>query len=105
MTDRDDGSTISLSPGEVVELVLDENATTGYLWSIAQRPEGLHLDDDGYHLPGDARPGAGGRHWFRFHVEPSTEGSSEGTLIAELRRPWESDGPAERTFRVTIRAG
>ena len=49
MTDSDDGSTISLSPGEVVELVLDENATTGYLWSIAQRPDGLHLEDDGFY--------------------------------------------------------
>jgi predicted secreted protein len=109
VTDSDDGSTISLSPGEVVELVLDENATTGYLWSIAQRPDGLHLEDDGFYLPGEARPGAGGQHWFRFHVERSdersseTEGSVEGTLVAELRRPWDPDGPAERMFRVTIR--
>ncbi len=99
MTDRDDGSTISLSPGEIVELVLDENATTGYLWSIVQRPDGLHLDDDGLHPPGDARPGAGGQHWFTFHAE----GAPEGTLIAELRRPWETGGSAERTFQVSIR--
>jgi inhibitor of cysteine peptidase len=97
LTDEDDGSTVSLAPGDTVELVLDENATTGYLWTVDEWPGALEPDGDGCLPPDPIRPGAAGRHWFRFRAA----GPTDGTIAAERRRPWEVAAP-DATFSVHV---
>lgn len=91
-------STVSLAAGDTVEVVLDENATTGYLWTVGDQPEGLSLTKDGLVPPEQLRPGAAGSHWFRFRVDRPCSGE----LVLELRRPWERDAPASARFEVRV---
>lgn len=89
--DRD--STVSLDVGDTVEVRVPENASTGYVWTLVDAPEGLELDEDGTTLPGQLRPGAAGEHWFRLVAS----GRPRGRVRLELRRPWEDDvAPSER---------
>lgn len=91
----DNGSTVTVAPGETVEIELPETAGTGYRWALAELPAGVTLVEE-RREPGDPPvPGADGRHVFRVRVGAS------GTVGARLSRPWES-GDAAREFSVRI---
>jgi len=94
-------STVSLAEGDTVEVVLDENASTGYMWTPENLPEGLTLTNDGTRPPDQLRPGAAGSHWFRFRAERT----GHGALVLELRRPWEHGSPPAQRFELHIVAG
>ena len=86
--------------GERVTLPdLAETGGTGYLWSIAEQPDGLRVVSSEHREPGNAAPGASGTR--RFVVEPARPGIH--TVVVELRRPWESDAREQRTFEIEAR--
>lgn len=91
-------STVPLRQGDTVEVVLDENASTGYLWTAVEVPDGITMLEDGITSPEQVRPGAGGTHWFRFRADRTATGS----LVLELRRPWERETSAAERFEVRI---
>lgn len=91
-------STVSLTEGDAVEVVLDENATTGFMWTPGELPDGITLTADGFRPPDQLRPGAGGAHWFRFRADRACAGS----LVLELRRPWEHDVPPAQRYELHI---
>jgi predicted secreted protein len=91
-------STVPLRQGDTVEVVLEENASTGYLWTAVEVPDGLTMLEDGVTPPEHVQPGAGGTHWFRFRADRT----SSGSLVLELRRPWEREASAVERFEVHI---
>jgi predicted secreted protein len=93
----DNGSTVTVAPGETVEFALPEKAGTGYRWALADLPSDLTLVEE-RREPGDpAVPGADGHHVFRVRVGAS------GTVGARLSRAWESgDAAGEFSVRVAV---
>lgn len=92
----DNGSTITLKKGDIFEISLDENPTTGYGWNVTST-QGLTVLDSKYVKEGSAI-GAGGVHVWKL------EATSSGTdqFFAVYKRPWEPRSEADRTFRLTI---
>ena len=94
-----DGREVTLKIGEVVELSLAENPTTGFRWDFAVKPEPSCRIVENTFKPATDSPGKGGTHRWQFlAVHPGA-----GAIDLEYRRPWEKGTPATRTFKLTIR--
>jgi inhibitor of cysteine peptidase len=94
----DDGRQIDLSLGEVLEIRLPENPTTGFRWHLAAdgSPASV-LAGDSFEAGGQ-RPGQGGRHVWRFRA--ATPG--ESAIELHYARPWQR-GAAGRRFGLRLR--
>ncbi|RZT28809.1 putative secreted protein [Kribbella sp. VKM Ac-2569] len=89
---------VSVAVHDTVTVRLPENGTTGYVWSIAKRGEGLSLADDrGVAAAAGGAVGAGGEHIFQLRAEQAGEWQVE----FRLAREWESGVLEER--RLTVR--
>lgn len=93
----DDGAEIALAAGEVIELRLPENPTTGFRWALdgALTP-GLSVLEERFEPPASGRAGAGGVHVWRIAARAG------GALALACRRGWGAGPPAAR-FAVTLR--
>jgi predicted secreted protein len=99
LTEEDNGSTITLAPGEQIRLVLQGNPTTGYEWSVAELdPAVLRQIGEGEWRPDSPGIGAGGPYTFRF--EAVAEGQSRLYLIYRFED--REDEEPFRTFEATI---
>jgi inhibitor of cysteine peptidase len=100
VTDKDKDGKVTLGKGEVLEVRLAANLTTGFSWQLAKndtdrlKPQGKPV----YERPKEPRPGAGGMQVFRFTAEAT--GKSELRLI--YKRPFEKDTPPAKTFKLTV---
>jgi predicted secreted protein len=93
----DPGQVINATAGEVFEVRLAGNPTTGFLWEAKVDANALELVSQGFEPAGEA-VGAGGQEVFRFHALAAGE-----TQIAfAYRRPWYREARETRRFRVTI---
>jgi inhibitor of cysteine peptidase len=96
-----DGGSARVGVGQVLEVTLESNPTTGYSWQVAETPDFLTLEGPAAFIS-DAGPdvvGAGGSEVFRFTVS----GAGTGTLRLEYLRPWE-DAPPTDVYEVEITA-
>jgi len=87
-------------PGDDIEIVLEENPTTGYRWVDAMAPGILALQQSKFAPDGGGAIGAGGIRLLSFRAERA--GTTD--LRLELRRPWRraSPDPDAATFLVTV---
>jgi predicted secreted protein len=99
VVERDSGSMVDLRVGDQVEIVLDTNPTTGYVWEVAS------LDITVVRQVGDARfapdseaIGAGGTLTLVF--EAIVPGEQVLSLI--YHRTFEQDVPPARTFALDV---
>ncbi len=99
---RDDGESVRVGVGQVLEVALPSNPTTGYSWQVAEVPAFLTQSGEPVFeaREDDDVVGAGGTEILRFEVT----GAGVGVLLLEYRRPWEADVPAEETFALDITA-
>ena len=90
--------TIHLPVGQVIELRLNENPTTGFRWSFTQdgSPSCAVISDS--FTPQEGPPGAGGRHTWQIKA------MQVGDCHLELRyrRPHELNTPPAQTFDVDV---
>jgi inhibitor of cysteine peptidase len=95
------GQTVTVAPGDRLELRLEENPTTGFRWYIENDENSvLVLEDDAFtHLP-DGVSGAGGTRDLVFKVAKQ----GQGMLRASYRRSWETQKPPAGTFELTVTA-
>jgi inhibitor of cysteine peptidase len=94
------GTEISLRTGDVVELRLQENPTTGYKWHFKAQGYPVYAVVAENYIAGGAAPGAGGtRHW---QIRAIAAGTAQIELIHA--RHWETEAPPAQTFTMTIRA-
>jgi inhibitor of cysteine peptidase len=99
-----DGTTQNLKLGEVMEITLESNPSTGYSWfaSISNPDVLAQIGEPEYTAPSDEGStmvlGAAGTETFMF------QGTSTGsvTLTLEYKRGWEQDVPAEKTITITV---
>jgi len=99
LTLADHGSEVTVSKGQIVELQLASNPSTGYTWEISELDTDL-LDWSGeveYTSQSDLA-GAGGVEIFRFKARNT--GRSQLSLI--YHRSWEEDVEPETVFTITV---
>ena len=98
LTGPDDGSTLTVAPGDEVIVCLDETPTTGFRWELDVVDGPLEPTADEREIAADAPPGAGSTRVFRFRA---TERGS-GQIALKNRRSWEGDASIVERFTVTV---
>jgi inhibitor of cysteine peptidase len=100
LAEKDDGRTLSVRAGDVLELHLKENASTGYRWEPDTfDAKVLELAETSSNYRGGP-PGSGGEAIFRFRVLAT----GSGTLSLKYWRRWEGDSSVVKRFRLTVDA-
>ena len=91
------GQTVDVSVGQMIELRLPENPTTGFRWQLQDGPgPACTMISDAYTAGGNL-PGAGGEHtWMLQAARP---GVCELRLV--YRRSFENTPPA-KSFAVNV---
>jgi inhibitor of cysteine peptidase len=99
LTDADDNKLIEATVGQPIEIRLQANPTTGYLWLLQPFPKFLELSDFSYDKTGKPMPGSGGTQTVNFIAKSL----GTGEVKFDYRRIWEkADIPAAKTFTVKI---
>jgi predicted secreted protein len=100
VTKADADKTVTASPGQTLEVVLDANPSTGYTWTVTSAPEFLKSEGEPAFASEAASGvvGAGGKQTLRFSVTAA----GTGELGLSYLRPWETTTPPAETFRVSI---
>jgi inhibitor of cysteine peptidase len=98
ITENDNGRTITIQPGNCIQITLFENASTGYRWSIENYTSGLvdHVSAEPH--PTGAAMGSGGTIAFVFRAK------SVGSAAIALKhwRPWEGDASILERFKLHL---
>jgi inhibitor of cysteine peptidase len=89
---------VTLAIGEVVEISLAENRTTGFHWELRTKPEPACSLVKSWFEPGTGPPGKGGTHRWQFQAVRS----GTGEIKLEYRRPWEQETPPGQTFKLSV---
>ena len=98
ITERDDGGRFQARVGDLIELRLSENASTGYRWTLDHLDAHLfEVGDSGADYPDD-RIGSGGT--VSFHITVVAAGN--GRLAFKCWRPWEGEDGVLRRFAVEV---
>ena len=98
VTIADNGQTIFVSPGDLIELRLAENPTTGYLWTMEDAAPFLSIQSVEFIRNTDGGIGSSGTRLFRLLVEQG--GSRE--IHLKHGQPWTRI--ADKTFSLTIQS-
>lgn len=93
---------LEMDRGQTLEVILDENPTTGYVWRLTKSPklfkaEELFKSDQ----PKQSDPpivGVGGQKTYRFTAQQA----GEEVLHIQHARPWEKNSIDEWQCRVRI---
>ena len=99
--DQDNGRTITLKAGEIVEVCLESNPSTGYSWSLLTEPNKAIVTTVSQVMEGAAvpMPGAGGTdHWKFKAVAPGETG-----LVLVYKRGWEKLSEEDQRFTLTLK--
>lgn len=97
----DAGQYFTAHTGDMIEIMLEENPSTGYLWEVMEIDHNiLDPSESSFFSGGDAIVGKAGTRKFQFEVKAPGE-----TVISfRLNRPWENEADAIEQFQVTIHA-
>jgi predicted secreted protein len=99
MAQDDKGSEVALAVGEVVELSLPENRTTGFHWELKAKGRLVcELVKDEFE-PAIGPPGKGGVHRWQFQAVRA----GSGEIQLQYRRHWEENAAPARTYQVSVR--
>ena len=100
LTERDQGKTIIVHPGDTIVIQLDENPTTGFTWEIQEEDEHvLKRVNSEYTPPPEGTIGIGGVRLFTF------EAKHVGTAQLELKywRSFVGDSSIMQRYDITVR--
>lgn len=90
LTFQDNGAKVTLKPGDVLNLTLNSNPSTGYTWHVTQNDEKilLQLGEPQFSFGNQTpMPGASGAETFQFKA--LSKGTTTLTLV--YLRPWETN--------------
>lgn len=101
LTEDDSGSEVAVSLGDVIEISLEENPSTGYRWEVVSPPEMIELTSDEYLEPDTDAVGAPGERLLTY--EAIADGA--GILRLEYIRPFDDPPVAERVVEYVVIVG
>ena len=99
VTDADKGGTVTIKMGDVLEVRLSSNPTTGYEWSVDPKSTPL-LRQTGQSQSPAAQPGVGHPIVQIFKFEPTGKGM--GILLLHYVRSWEKPDPNEQQYDLNV---
>lgn len=101
LTERDDGRSVEVRPGDEIVLRLAETPTTGFRWRVDRLADGLEPAGDAFELAPNPQFGSGGSRELRFRVARPPRGR------LELRhwQEWSGDASITRRFAVELVPG
>ena len=100
LTEADSGRTVDLRAGEIVEVTLPENATTGYRWAIDRLDPGIvEANEARPHYP-SGPVGSGGTVTFAF----KSTGPGSGEVSLKHWRHFEGEASVTKRFRIRMNA-
>ena len=100
VTVADADKTVTASPGQTIEVVLDANPSTGFTWTIVSAPGFMKSEGEPTFASEAASGvvGAGGKQTLKFSVTAA----GTGELSLNYVRPWETGTAPAETFKVTV---
>lgn len=101
LTDADSGSEVVVDVGDVIEVKLEENPSTGYRWEVVSVLEMIELTGDEYLEPDTDAVGAPGTRVLRF--EATAEDA--GVLRIEYIRSFDDPPVPERVVEYIFIVG
>ena len=100
-TSQDNGKKFKIHVGEIFQVILAENPTTGYVWTVYKsgKPQ-ISLLSKSYSVPQEEPPivGRGGTRIIIFKAVKV--GSAE--LILRLKRPWKEETKFSESFLIML---
>lgn len=105
ITQEQNGQTVNVGVNQRFAIELVGVPTAGYVWAPATVPAFITRagEASGNTTQAQSQPGfTGGNHWEVTLFTATAAGTGE--IVMEQRRPWETNEPANQTFRVTIHA-
>ncbi len=103
ITAEQNGQTVNVAVGQRFAIELVGVPTAGYVWEPKTVPAFVTRagEASGNTTQAQSQPGfTGGNHWEVTMFAATAAGTGE--IVMEQRRPWETEEPANATFRVTI---
>ncbi len=101
LTAKDAGSTVHVKQGDIVQVSLSGNPTTGYTWEVVPGGGGLVQQGEAEFKPESSALGSGGMMTLRFKA--TQPGTTDLNLI--YHRPFEPNVPPLQSFEVTVVVG
>jgi len=99
LTQSDSGKTLALNKGDVLQVTLDCNPSTGYSWQVMQINDAVLVQaGEAEYQPGGDMPGAPGTCVFRFNA--ISAGTS--TLKLGYKQWWDAQMAPDPVFEVTV---
>jgi inhibitor of cysteine peptidase len=106
MTVADNGHNVELTAGQVLEVSLESNRSTGYSWTRTDESAVLQTAGEAKYTPagaaeGDgqaAPPGSPGTETWRFLAASP----GQATLRLAYRRPFEKEAPPAREYTLNV---
>jgi inhibitor of cysteine peptidase len=99
VVEQDAGKTIQVPSGGTMQVILNGNPTTGYVWEATSVDSSILNQVGKPSFTADSSAiGSGGKMTFSFQ----TIGSGQTVLQLIYHRPFESGQPALKTFEVTL---
>ncbi len=97
--EADSGQVVTMTVGDTLQITLDENQSTGYLWGVVTNDEAVlrTSEEPAYEVDSDAE-GAGGRKTFVF------EAAAPGTSVLRMVNAMSQETAVEpvATFELTV---
>lgn len=100
--EADNGQAVTMAVGDVLQLMLPENPTTGYTWAVVTNDEAVLQESDApaYETDSDAI-GAGGTKTYLFQAV----GAGTSVLRLVNARQQETAVEPAATFELTVQVG
>lgn len=100
VTAANNGQSVTLAQGQSLQIVLDENATTGYTWAVDSYSTDI-LAEQGSKAdyPSAGVMGAGGQVTFTF----TGKAPGDGSIHLKNWREWEGDSSITARFDLMVK--
>jgi inhibitor of cysteine peptidase len=99
VTDADKGGTVDIEMGDVLEVRLNSNPTTGYAWYVHKQSTAL-LKLTNQSQTQSTQPGVGRPMVQIFEFAPKAKGT--GVLLLHYVRSWEPPSAGEEQFELHV---
>ncbi len=100
LTDTDNGKTVHVKIGEVINIQLKENPTTGYRWAVDSTSENIVFQQATFSPSPTQAIGSGGIRMFHFIVKQV--GTGTASIHLKHWREWEGDASITKHYDISF---